>query len=226
MLILLAEDDPKIANLLIQLLSKDGYQVDHAKDGEEAIMYFQMNTYELIILDWMMPYLSGIEVCARLREDNYTGGILMLTAKDTLDDKVVGLEVGADDYLVKPFEYRELKARIIALARRSDRKIQVDIVTKGIFSINRSLQIAYYRKELMGLTKREFQLFSLLFENQGNAVPRDLIVDKVWGIDGEISNNNLDAFIKLLRKKLKTYDDRKIIVNVRGVGYKLEVYDV
>ncbi len=226
MLILLAEDDPKIANLLIQLLSKDGYQVDHAKDGEEAIMYFQMNTYELIILDWMMPYLSGIEVCARLREDNYTGGILMLTAKDTLDDKVVGLEVGADDYLVKPFEYRELKARIIALARRSDRKIQVDLVTKGLFSINRPLQIAYYNKEIIGLSKREFQLFSLLFENQGNAVPRHLIVDKVWGIDGEISNNNLDTFIKLLRKKLKKYDDRKIIVNVRGIGYKLEVYDV
>lgn len=226
MLILLAEDDPKIASLLIQLLSKDGYQVDHAKDGEEALMYFQINTYELIILDWMMPYLSGIEVCAKLRQENYTGGILMLTAKDTLDDKVVGLEVGADDYLVKPFEYRELKARIIALARRSDRKIQVDLVTKGIFSINRSLQIAYYRKELIGLSKREFQLFSLLFENQGNAVPRELIVDKVWGIDGEISNNNLDAFIRLLRKKLKTYDDRKIIVNVRGIGYKLEVYDV
>ncbi len=226
MLILLAEDDPTIAKLLMQLLGKDGYQVDHAKDGEEAMMYFQMNTYELIILDWMMPYLTGIEVCTKLRQSNYTGGILMLTAKDTLDDKVVGLEVGADDYLVKPFEYRELKARIIALARRSDRKIQVDLVTKGLFSINRPLQIAYYNKEIIGLSKREFQLFSLLFENQGNAVPRHLIVDKVWGIDGEISNNNLDTFIKLLRKKLKKYDDRKIIVNVRGIGYKLEVYDV
>lgn len=226
MLILLAEDDPKIAKLLLQLLGKDGYQVDYAKDGEEAWLYSQMNTYELIILDWMMPGRSGIEVCTRLRQNGYTGGVLMLTAKDTLDDKVIGLEAGADDYLVKPFEYRELKARIVALSRRSHRQLQTDVVVKGIFSIDRTLHVAYYKNQPMDLSKREYQLFSLLFENQGNAVPRSLIVDKVWGIDGEISDNNLDAYIRLLRRKLKGFDGRKTIKNVRGIGYKLEVYDV
>ncbi len=226
MLILLAEDDPKIAKLLVQLLRKDGYQVDHAKDGEEVRIYFDMNTYELVILDWMMPGITGIDVCKKLREEDYHGGILMLTAKDTLDDKVIGLEAGADDYLVKPFEYRELKARIVALSRRSGRQLQQDKVTKGPFSIDRALQVAYYGNENIGLSKREFQLFSLLFENHGSAVPRNLIVDKVWGIDGEISDNNLDVFIKLLRKKLRAFEKKQVIVTVRGIGYKLEVYDV
>lgn len=226
MLLLLAEDDPKIAKLLLHLLRKDGYQVDYAKDGEEALMYAGMNTYELMILDWMMPYMSGIDVCRNLRAQNYAGGLLMLTAKDTLDDKVIGLEAGADDYLVKPFEYRELKARIVALARRSERQLQKDTITKGVFGISRILQIAYYKGRSISLSKREFQLFSLLFENQGNPVPRGLIIDKVWGIDGEVSDNNLDAFIRLLRKKLKFYEGRPTIINVRGIGFKLEVYDV
>lgn len=226
MLILLAEDDPKIAKLLLKLLDGDGYQVDYAKDGEEALMYSELNSYELIILDWMMPVLSGVAVCSQLREKGYVGGILMLTAKDTLDDKVIGLEAGADDYLVKPFEYRELKARIVALSRRSHRQIQRDIVTKGIFSINRTLHTAYHKGRSMDLSKREYQLFSLLFENNGNAVPRALIIDKVWGIDGEVSDNNLDAFIRLLRRKLRSFESRQVIKNVRGIGYKMEVYDV
>lgn len=223
MLILLAEDDPKIAKLLVHLLKKDGHQVDHARDGEEALMYHGLNDYEVIILDWMMPVLDGIEACKKLRQMGFLNGILMLTAKDTLDDKVIGLESGADDYLVKPFEYRELSARLKALSRRNMKKIKSDISIKGSFSIDRSLQMAFYKKDRIDFTKREYQLFSLLFENEGIAVPRKIIIDRVWGIDGDISNNNLDAFIRLLRKKLKKATSQKVIMNVRGIGYKLEV---
>lgn len=223
MLILLAEDDPKISKLLVHLLNKDGHQVDHANDGEEALMYYELNDYEVIILDWMMPVLDGIKTCAKLREKGFANGILMLTAKDTLDDKVIGLESGADDYLVKPFEYRELSARLKALSRRSRNKIKSDVSIKGSFSIDRSLQRAFYNNKQLEFTKREFQLFSLLFENEGAAVPRATIIDRVWGIDGDVSNNNLDAFIRLLRKKIKKVVSKKVIINVRGIGYKLEV---
>lgn len=223
MLILLAEDDPKISKLLVHLLRGDGHEVDHAVDGEEALMYNKLNEYEIIILDWMMPILDGIDACKALRDAGYTNGILMLTAKDTLDDKVIGLESGADDYIVKPFEYRELSARLKALARRNVKKIKSDISTKGNFSINRSLQCAYYNNCEIELSRREYQLFSLLFENTGQAVPRATIIDRVWGIDGDISDNNLDAFIRLLRKKLSKIVSKKVIINVRGIGYKLEV---
>jgi len=223
MALLLAEDDPKISKHLIYLLSKDGYQVDHAVDGEEALMYAGMNEYEIIILDWMMPIMSGDIVCQTLRARQYSGGILMLTARDTLDDKIRGLEFGADDYLVKPFEYRELLARIKALERRSSKAIQSDLLIIGRFSMDRAKQIVYSDGELLNLSKREYQLFSLLLENAGTIVPRDTLIDRVWGIDGEVSQNNLDAFIRLLRKKVEVSGKKRTIVNARGIGYKVEV---
>lgn len=221
-MILLAEDEPKIAKLIINLLRKDGYEVDHAKDGEEALYYISLNTYELIILDWMMPELDGIGVCKKLRQNGYNGGILMLTAKDTLDDKIVGLEAGADDYLIKPFEYRELLARLKALARRSYKNIVQDFVERGDFKIDRSQQTAYYKDQPFALSKKEYQLFELLFENAPNTIARATIIDRVWGVDGEISDNNLDVFIRLLRKKISQRVNDNVIVNVRGIGYKME----
>lgn len=222
-LLLLAEDDPKIAELLISLLKKDGFQVDHAQDGKEAILYSELNKYDAVILDWMMPVITGLEVCQKLRFKGYTGGILILTAKDSLDDKVFGLDSGADDYIVKPFEYRELIARLKALLRRSDRMLLSDILKKGPFTLDRSTNSVYHNREHVSLSKREYQLFSLLLENSGKTVPRETIIDRVWGIDGEVSTNNLDAFIKLLRKKVEKKGERKVIVNVRGIGYKVEV---
>lgn len=221
-MLLLAEDDQKIADLVLHLLRKDGYEVDHASNGEEALMYVSINTYEIIILDWMMPLLDGIETCKALRDQSYSGGILMLTAKDTLDDKIYGLESGADDYLVKPFEYRELLARLKALGRRSKTTIVDDIFQKGDFTINRAIKTAYYKDEALQLSNKEYLLFQLLIENSPNAIPRSTIIDRIWGIDGEISDNNLDSFIRLLRKKLHQKVKQKVIINIRGIGYKLE----
>lgn len=223
MLVLLAEDDAKIAKNLVHLLGKDGFQVDHALDGEEAMMYIELNTYNVIILDWMMPKMTGLEVLIKLRQMDYNGGILMLTAKDTLEDKITGLENGADDYLVKPFEYRELHARVKALSRRSSKTIVTETIEIGPFRIDRSMNDILYQKKSLNLSKREYQLFSLLLENNRRIVPRDTIIDRVWGIDGEVTQNNLDAFIRLLRKKIESVCESKVIQNVRGIGYKVEV---
>ncbi|MCK8058686.1 MULTISPECIES: response regulator transcription factor [unclassified Fusibacter] len=223
MLILLAEDDVKIARLLIHLFKKDGYQIDHAKDGEEAILYAQSNHYEVVVLDWMMPRKSGIDVLKSLRSSAYQGGIIMLTAKDTIDDKIEGLELGADDYLSKPFEYRELLARVKALGRRSTKKLAKDIVKVQQFELDRIHKTVSVLGEDLGLTNREFQLFSLLLENNHQVVTRELIIDRIWGLDQEVSQNNLDAFIRLLRKKIAKVVDGTVIVNVRGIGYKVEV---
>ncbi|MBN2851183.1 MAG: response regulator transcription factor [Clostridia bacterium] len=223
MLLLLAEDDSKIAELLIQLLKKDGYQVDYAPDGEEALLYCSLNNYDVVILDWMMPEVSGIEVCQNLREKGYPGGILMLTAKDTIEDKIIGLEAGADDYIVKPFEYRELHARIKALKRRSERTLQTNVLQAGPFSLERESNSVYKEGVPLNLSKREYQLFSLLLENSGKTVPREIIIDRVWGLDSEASQNNLDAFIRLLRKKIEKKGEKKVIISVRGIGYKVEV---
>lgn len=223
MLILLAEDDPKIAKLLIHLFKKDGYQVDHAKDGIEALLYTETNAYDIVLLDWMMPEKSGLEVCETLRNRHYNGGILMLTAKDTLDDKIMGLEYGADDYLIKPFEYKELLARVKALSRRSTKKLTEDKIYIGNFMVDRAHKAIYYNDIDIGLSNREYQLLSLLMENNKQIVPREVIIDRVWGLDQEITQNNLDAFIKLLRKKIEQVARNKIIINVRGIGYKVEV---
>lgn len=223
MLVLLAEDDPKISKMLIYLLKKDGFTVDYASDGIESLLFLDMNDYDVIILDWMMPGFTGIEVCKKIREKNNSTGIIMLTAKDTLEDKIIGLESGADDYLVKPFEYRELQARIKALARRSTKPIISDIVTIGNFTIDRVSHSVFNIDKPLNLSNREFQLFSLLIENNGKVIPRGIIIERIWGLDGEVTNNNLDVFIGLLRKKLETGTNKKILINVRGIGYKLEV---
>jgi len=169
----------------------------------------------------MMPVLDGIETCAKLRGRGYSGAILMLTAKDTLNDKVMGLESGADDYLIKPFEYRELLARLKVLARRSTLTLKNDIVTRDNISLNRATSTVYIDNIDANLSKREYQIFSMLFENAGQVIPRDVLIDRVWGIDGEVTSNNLDAHIRLLRKKIEK-NGKKLIVNVRGIGYKME----
>ncbi|WP_432666501.1 response regulator transcription factor [Wukongibacter baidiensis] len=225
MLVLLVEDDDKITKLLIKLLTKDGYQVDHAFDGEEALIYCQQNRYDVIIIDWMMPVMDGIETIKRLREMKYSSPILMLTAKDDLDDKITGLDSGADDYLIKPFEYRELTARIKALARRGDRVLNQDVVTVGHLQVNRTSKTVSRNEHTINLTNREYQLFIILFENIGQVIPKNVLIDRVWGLDVDVTPNNLETYIRRLRKKIENSQER-YIVNVRGVGYKMEIKDV
>lgn len=221
MLFLLAEDDPKISEFLIELMKKEGFQVDHAHDGLEVLDYVSYNQYDIIIMDWMMPNLNGIDTVKRLRANGYQGGIIMLTAKDGLENKVNGFESGIDDYLVKPFQFKELKLRILALLRRTQVGILKSELKIGNLSIDINHHTVSREGEILHLSKREYQLLMVLAENINQTVPRDRLIDLVWGMDSEITNNNLDAHIRLLRKKLGNKTETPI-KNIRGIGYKME----
>ncbi|RLP98457.1 response regulator transcription factor [Geobacillus stearothermophilus] len=219
MKILLAEDDLHLGELIVHLLKKKGIDhIDWVQEGEDAYDYALAEFYDVVVLDWMLPNGDGVDICRRLRQNDYTGAILMLTAKDAVHDRVTGLEAGADDYLVKPFEIDELVARLKALARRTFVPLQEEKVAFHGFTLNRTSHTLHRGDEEIFLTPREFQLLDLLVQNQGQVVPRETILDRVWGWDADVSMKTIDATIKLLRKKLK--DD--VIQTVRGVGYKIE----
>lgn len=226
MRILLAEDDVKLGRLIKHMLEKEAIQVDWVVRGDAAIDYAVHSPYDVIILDWMMPGETGIAVCDHLRKQGYQGAILMLTARDDVNDRVLGLDTGADDYLVKPFEFSELLARVRALSRRSTVKIKEEVLQVGSLSLNRTTRIVRRGDSEIQLTAREYQLLDLLMNNSGHVVPRDLILDRIWGLDASISSNNLDAYIRLLRKKIGYAEEDVEIQNIRGIGYKLEAHDV
>ncbi len=224
--ILLAEDDRKLGKLIVHMLKKNSYMVDWVFDGKSAKQYARLTDYDLLILDWMMPGKSGAEVCRELRQEGYSGSVLMLTAKDTIEDKVSGLDAGADDYLVKPFVFDELFARIRALERRSRKPILPDILTLGTLSIDSRHHLVYMNGNGVQLTPKEYRLLELLSINHGQVLTREQIIERVWGWDADVGDNNLDALIRLLRKKLGGKNDSVLIENVRGVGYKLVCKDV
>ena len=178
--------------------------------------------YDVLILDWMMPGETGIAACKRLRNAGYQRAVLMLTARDSVEDRVAGLDAGADEYLVKPFDFSELMARLRALGRRSSQKIQQEIMELGKLTVDRTSKLLKKGGQVIQLSPREFQLFDLLLQNKGNVVPRDIILDRVWGMETDVSTNNIDSYMKLLRKKLEQADGGIAINTVRGVGYKLE----
>jgi DNA-binding response OmpR family regulator len=226
MRILLAEDDAKLGKLIKHMLEKAAIQVDWVLSGDLALEYALHDPYDVVILDWMMPGQTGIIVCDQLRKRGYQGAILMLTAKDALDDRVLGLDTGADDYFVKPFEFAELLARIRALSRRCRVSLTEDILQVGSVSFNCLTHCVRRGDTEIQLTSREFRLLDLLVRNQAHVIPREVILDRVWGLETDVSSNNLDAYVRLLRKKLSLFDDVVEIQTVRGIGYKLEVQDV
>ena len=226
MRILLAEDDAKLGKLIKYMLEKAAIQVDWVLNGEQALECALHDPYDVIILDWMLPGRTGIEVCEELRKCGYREAILMLTAKDALDDRVRGLDTGADDYFVKPFEFAELHARIRALSRRRRVRLTENVLQAGNLIFNCSTHRVLQSDTEIQLTSREFRLLELLVRNQKHVIPRETILERVWGLEADVSSNNLDAYVRLLRKKLSPLDDSVEIQTVRGIGYKLEVQDV
>lgn len=221
--ILLAEDDDRLGELIVHMLQKSGYnQVDWVKDGDDAYDYCMAAHYDLVVLDWMMPGCTGVEVCERLRNEGYAGAILMLTARDSLHDRIEGLDAGADDYLVKPFELEELLARLRALGRRNFAPLLEEIVIMDDVTLNRSSHSIERGNEAASLSPREFQLLDLLHRNKGSVLPRELILERIWGYDSDVAPKIVDATIKLLRKKLEPFGKSDIIHSIRGVGYKLD----
>ena len=197
MRILLAEDDQRLGKLIKYMLEQNHIQVEWVTDGSDIYDYAKFTDYDILVLDWMMPGESGVDACRRLRKDGYERAILMLTARDSVEDRVTGLDAGADDYLVKPFEFVELLARLRALGRRSTQKIQQDVVEVGGFTLNRTAKVLKKADQVIQLSPREFQIFDLLAQNLGIVVPRDIILDRIWGLD--------DDFLVFLHKDIDSH---------------------
>ncbi|MGR3275303.1 response regulator transcription factor [Acaryochloris marina NIES-2412] len=221
MRILLVEDDDRIAKPLAEDLRHQHYIVDVAADGELGWHYTQSTDYDLILLDIMLPRLDGISLCQQLRRSGYSGFVLMLTAKDTLTDKVVGLDAGADDYVVKPFELDELAARIRALCRRPP-QIQPSIFEHGALQLDPSRHHAHYGETLLDLTPKEYILLEHLLQHPGQVFPRTMLLDRLWELDRTSSEGTVKTHISNLRCKLKAAGGSdQLIETIYGVGYRL-----
>lgn len=223
MRILLAEDDKRLSKMLAFLLKKEKYIVDCVYDGQEAMEYAELSDYDIVILDWMMPKKDGISVCRELRQAKKQTAILMLTARDALEDRIEGLDSGADDYLAKPFEFPELLARLRALSRRLNKTFHNDVIECGGLKLNCQNAVLIFGENQSSLSPRECQIMELFMRNTGQILPREQIMDKVWGYDTEVSSNTLDVTIKTIRKKIGKLGLSECICTVRGIGYKFEM---
>lgn len=223
--ILVAEDDTNIRNGLFALLQAEGYDVCVAKDGEEAIKRYTERKPDLVILDIMMPKKSGYDVCRAIRAKDLQTPLIMLTAKGEEIDKVLGLGLGADDYVTKPFSTRELVARVAAVLRRSGVAVEVPAEVKGIFKISKA-EIDPKRYEVRTkegvepLSDKEMKLLQYFHQHPGEVLSRDALLNAVWGIDYFGNTRTLDQHVALIRKKLGPSSDA--IQTVHGVGYRLE----
>ena len=222
--ILVVEDEPSIVDALEYGLSSEGFDVVSATDGETSLKIFDRDRPDLVLLDLMLPGLSGTEVCKRLRAYSNVP-IIMVTAKDTEIDKVVGLELGADDYLTKPFSMRELAARVRAVLRRGTGDDVVEeqeppLEVRGV-RIDPERYEVFVRREPVDLPPKEFALLELLIRNAGRVLTRDILIDRIWGADYVGDTKTLDVHVKRLRGRIEEEPHRpQLLVTVRGIGYK------
>lgn len=224
--ILIVDDEPSIITLLKYNLEAAGYQVFTATDGRQALHTVQQTPVDFIILDITLPYIDGIEVCRKIRQLNLDTPILMLTARDTEYDKIIGLELGADDYMTKPFSPREVLARIKAILRRTEKAITQsnDILTLNNLTIDTQRYEVTLSGQLIDLTPKEFELLVFLAKNRGRILSREQLLSQVWDFDFTGETRIVDVHIGHLREKIET-DTKKpqYIKTVRGFGYKFEV---
>ncbi|SII16041.1 two component response transcriptional regulatory protein MprA [Mycobacteroides abscessus subsp. abscessus] len=213
--ILIVEDEQNLARFLELELTHEGYKVDIEYDGEPGLEKALNNDFDLIILDLMLPNINGLEICRRVRQVQSTP-IIIITAKSDTYDKVTGLDYGADDYIVKPFEIEELFARIRAVLRRQPHKDIIDI--NGIRIDIDAFKVTVDGKQL-DFTKTEYDLLYLLATNRNHVLQREQILNHVWGYNSEVETNVVDVYIRYLRNKLKPFNKEKVIETVRGVGY-------
>lgn len=226
MRILIIEDEYSLADVVASRLKKEKYMVDICTDGEEGLYKATTNTYGLIILDVMLPHMNGFDILKSIRKEEVDSKVIMLTAKSTLEDKLDGLENGANDYVTKPFHIDELVARINIQLKGSS-GIKNDVISYGDLKLNTSNSklICTTTNETVELVCKEFQLLEYFFNNPTQILSKDQIYDKVWGIDNDVESNNLEVYLSFIRRKLKAIGTKVNIKAVRGLGYKLEVCD-
>ena len=219
MRVLVVEDDLRIAEFIRKGLEEEGHAVDVAHDGDEALDWPSVVDFDVIVLDIMLPGRDGIEVCRTLRTRGVRTPILMLTARDTIDDRVAGLDSGADDYLVKPFALRELNARLRALLRRVDPGGPT--LAFGDLVLDRSAHEVHRGARRIELSKTEFSLLELFLEHPRQVLTRSTLFERVWGYDFGATSNALGVYIGYLRRKTEAGGERRLVQTVRGVGYVL-----
>lgn len=217
MRILVVEDEIGIANFLKQGLEEESFAVDVANSGDEGLMLALSGEYDLLILDWMLPEKSGIEICTQFRKEFKETPVIFLTAKDTLQETIFGLQVGANDYIKKPFHFEELLQRIRVQLRTKSNEINELVL--GTIVLNLNAHTVLKENKEIALTQKEFALLELLIRNKGKVCTRTKIIESVWDIHFDYNTSVIDVFINSLRKKLKINDAENYIQTIRGVGY-------
>ena len=222
MRLLFVEDERPLAEAVAETLGKHHYIVDLAHNGEDGLNFALSGVYDVIVLDIMLPRRTGLEVLRELRQVGIKTPVILLTALGQTEDKIEGLDAGADDYLAKPFQMGELLARLRALLRRPHEMLQDGVRAYGDITVNPHTLELRGRNKTFSLTKKECQLLDYLMQNRGIVLSTDAIIEKVWGWDSDVVDNNVQAYISFLRKKLKFLESTVTIRNVRGAGYVLE----
>ncbi|GAB4524126.1 MAG: two-component system response regulator YkoG [Pleurocapsa sp.] len=218
--ILVVEDEPKLAQFIKLELEFENYEVTVAFDGLSGLSTARELQPDLILLDWMLPRISGPEICRRLRQTGSKVPIILLTAKDEIGDRVTGLDAGADDYVIKPFSIEELLARIRAALRR-DKEEETDLLKFEDLALNKATREVYRGKRAIELTAKEFDLLEYLISHPRQVLTRDQILERVWGYDFMGDSNIIEVYIRYLRLKLEAESERRLIQTVRSVGYVL-----
>ncbi len=222
--LLVVEDDSRVADFLQRGLRAEGYRVTHAKNGDEALVWARRETFSVLLMDVMLPTLSGVEVCQQLRAERNAVPVLMLTAMDAVQDRVAGLRCGADDYLTKPFAFDELLARIETLMRRPhELKAPSTVLTVGPLRFDRERMQVMREGQEIALTAKELALLELLMSAPGRLYSRERILSNVWGSHEDPLTNVVDVYIRRLRSKIDDGRPQALIKTVRGLGYKLDL---
>ncbi|MEW5675397.1 response regulator transcription factor [Flavobacterium enshiense] len=221
--ILIIEDEKGISDFLKQGLEEENYKVTVAGNGEDGLKIFTGTKPDLVLLDWLMPKMSGLEVCKKIREKNLKVPILFLTAKDTVQETIEGLKAGANDYIKKPFSFEELLERIKVHFRNSENQ---EILKFGVVELDPLKYKVFVRKNEISLTQREFELLKYLMEHKGRVCTRNMIISDVWDIRFEYDTGVIDVFINAIRKKMNLSKEEDIIKTIRGVGYMVDESEV
>jgi len=225
MRVLIVEDEPKIAAYVKRGLEEEGYAVDAVSNGRDALDWALAAPYDLIVLDLMIPVVDGLSVCRQLRQRGDKTPILILTARDALDDRVTGLDAGADDYLVKPFAMKELLARLRALGRRAADVPKTPVLQVGDLALDTRKRIAQRSGKTIDLTAKEYAVLECLMRDPERVLTRTQIADHVWNYDVYNQSNVVDVYIRNLRRKIDDPFEQKLIHTVRGAGYRLAIHE-